>query len=74
MSCAAAEAWDQTCADFERIVGFEYLRGMHLNDDYHAPFNGTFVYNYPYSQAIQPGIELGCAAENRPVERTRRIR
>ncbi len=26
------EACEQTFADFERIVGFEYLRGMHLND------------------------------------------
>ena len=26
------EAFDKTFADFERIVGFNYLRGMHLND------------------------------------------
>ena len=26
------EAFEQTFADFERIVGFNYLRGMHLND------------------------------------------
>ncbi|MBE6210664.1 MAG: deoxyribonuclease IV [Rikenellaceae bacterium] len=26
------EAFEQTFADFERIVGFGYLRGMHLND------------------------------------------
>jgi deoxyribonuclease-4 len=26
------EACEQTFADFERVVGFEYLRGMHLND------------------------------------------
>ena len=40
------EAYEQTWADFERIVGFNYLRGMHLNDskkgvgsrvDRHAP-------------------------------------
>ncbi|MGL4724000.1 MAG: deoxyribonuclease IV [Scandinavium sp.] len=27
-----AEACEKTFADFERIVGFDYLRGMHLND------------------------------------------
>ncbi len=27
-----AEACDSTFAEFERIVGFNYLRGMHLND------------------------------------------
>ncbi len=27
-----AEACDNTFAEFDRIVGFEYLRGMHLND------------------------------------------
>ena len=26
------EAYEKTMADFERIVGFKYLRGMHLND------------------------------------------
>ena len=26
------EAFEQTFADFDRIVGFHYLRGMHLND------------------------------------------
>ena len=26
------ETFEQTFADFERIVGFKYLRGMHLND------------------------------------------
>lgn len=26
------EAFEQTFADFDRIVGFGYLRGMHLND------------------------------------------
>ena len=26
------EAYDKTMNDFERIVGFKYLRGMHLND------------------------------------------
>ncbi len=26
------EAYDKTWADFERIIGFEYLHGMHLND------------------------------------------
>ncbi|MRS14959.1 deoxyribonuclease IV [Enterobacteriaceae bacterium RIT691] len=28
----SAEACEKTFADFERIVGFNYLRGMHLND------------------------------------------
>lgn len=28
----SAEACEKTFADFERIVGFRYLRGMHLND------------------------------------------
>ncbi|AKH21997.1 deoxyribonuclease IV [Sedimenticola thiotaurini] len=28
----SAEACDQTFAEFERIVGFSYLRGVHLND------------------------------------------
>ena len=28
----SAEACEKTFADFERIVGFQYLRGMHLND------------------------------------------
>lgn len=41
-----AEACERTFAEFERIVGFKYLRGMHLNDamkplesrvDRHAP-------------------------------------
>lgn len=29
---ATSEAFTQTFADFERIVGFKYLKGMHLND------------------------------------------
>lgn len=28
----SAEACEKTFAEFERIVGFDYLRGMHLND------------------------------------------
>lgn len=28
----SAEACEKTFAAFERIVGFQYLRGMHLND------------------------------------------
>ncbi|MBA1332751.1 endonuclease IV, partial [Candidatus Endoriftia persephone str. Guaymas] len=28
----SAEACEQTFAEFERIVGFDYLCGMHLND------------------------------------------
>ena len=40
------EACDKTFAEFDRIIGFQYLRGMHLNDamrplgshiDRHAP-------------------------------------
>lgn len=27
-----AEACDKTFAELERVVGFEYLKGMHLND------------------------------------------
>lgn len=43
---SSAEACDRTFAEFDRIVGFNYLRGMHLNDamkpcgsrvDRHAP-------------------------------------
>ncbi len=26
------EAYDETMAEFERVVGFEYLKGMHIND------------------------------------------
>ena len=29
---ATAEGYDQTWKDFDRIIGFKYLRGMHLND------------------------------------------
>lgn len=29
---SAASGFDQVFADFDRIVGFKYLRGMHLND------------------------------------------
>lgn len=28
----SAEECEKTFADFDRIVGFQYLRGMHLND------------------------------------------
>ena len=31
-----AEACEQTFAEFDRVVGFGYLRGMHLNDDLKA--------------------------------------
>ena len=46
------EAFDQTFAEFDRIVGFKYLRGMHLNDamkalgsrvDRHSPLGDGFV-------------------------------
>jgi deoxyribonuclease-4 len=26
------EAYDATWAEFDRIIGFQYLRGMHIND------------------------------------------
>ena len=29
---ATAEGYDATWREFDRIIGFEYLRGMHLND------------------------------------------
>ena len=54
-----AEACDRTFAEFDRIVGFRYLRGMHLNDamkplgsrvDHHAPLGegqiGTECFRY----------------------------
>lgn len=30
---ASAEGYEKTWNDFDSIIGFEYLRGMHLNDD-----------------------------------------
>lgn len=33
---ATRQASDATWAEFERVVGFKYLRGMHLNDDLKA--------------------------------------
>ena len=54
------EACEQTFADFDRTVGFRYLRGMHLNDamkdvgshvDRHSPLGegklGITVFRYP---------------------------
>lgn len=54
-----AEACDRTFAEFDRIVGFRYLKGMHLNDamkplgsrvDRHAPLGegqiGTECFRY----------------------------
>lgn len=56
---ATPEACERTFAEFDRIVGFRYLRGMHLNDDLkamgsrvdrHAPLGegtlGTEVFRY----------------------------
>ena len=46
------EAFDRTFAEFDRIVGFKYLRGMHLNDamkiigsrvDRHTPLGEGFI-------------------------------
>jgi deoxyribonuclease-4 len=28
----SAAGWDETWAEFDRVIGFKYLRGMHLND------------------------------------------
>ena len=33
---STAEACERTFAELERVVGFRYLRGMHLNDDLKA--------------------------------------
>ncbi len=33
---STVEACDATWAEFDRVVGFKYLRGMHLNDDMKA--------------------------------------
>lgn len=49
---STAEACERTFAEFERIVGFAYLRGMHLNDamkplgshiDRHAPLGEGMI-------------------------------
>lgn len=65
------EACDKTFAEFERIVGFEYLRGMHLNDamkplgsrvDRHTPLGegmiGMECFRYIASDARFDGIPL----------------
>lgn len=66
-----AEACDRTFDEFERIVGFSYLRGMHLNDamkplgsrvDRHAPLGegeiGWECFRYIARDARFDGIPL----------------
>lgn len=36
---ATVEGCDETFAEFEKIIGFKYLRAMHLNDDMKAQFS-----------------------------------
>ena len=65
------EACEQTFADFDRTVGFRYLRGMHLNDamkdvgshvDRHSPLGegklGITVFRYIAADARFDGIPL----------------
>lgn len=65
------EACERTFADFDRTVGFRYLRGMHLNDamkdvgshvDRHSPLGegklGITVFRYIASDARFDGIPL----------------
>lgn len=49
---STAEGYDAVWAEFEQTIGFEYLRGMHLNDsqrqvgsriDRHAPIGAGFI-------------------------------
>ena len=66
-----AEACEKTFAEFERIVGFRYLRGMHLNDamkilasrvDRHSPLGageiGMECFRYIARDARFDGIPL----------------
>lgn len=66
-----AEACERTFADFDRIVGFRYLRGMHLNDamkilasrvDRHSPLGageiGMECFRYIARDARFDGIPL----------------
>ncbi|MEG2365406.1 MAG: deoxyribonuclease IV [Alistipes sp.] len=66
-----AEACEATFAEFERVVGFRYLRGMHLNDamkilashvDRHAPLGegmiGQECFRYIARDARFEGIPL----------------
>lgn len=66
-----AEACERTFAEFDRIVGFRYLRGMHLNDamkilasrvDRHAPLGageiGMECFRYIARDARFDGIPL----------------
>ena len=65
------EACERTFADFDRTVGFRYLRGMHLNDamkdvgshvDRHSPLGegklGITVFRYIAADARFDGIPL----------------
>lgn len=66
-----AEACDKTFAELERVVGFEYLKGMHLNDamkilgshvDRHTPLGegmiGMECFRYIMQDARFDGIPL----------------
>lgn len=68
---STVEACDATWAEFDRVVGFQYLRGMHLNDDLktkgsrvdrHAPIGegtiGAVAFEYIARDARFDGIPL----------------
>ncbi|MEG1954828.1 MAG: deoxyribonuclease IV [Mucinivorans sp.] len=67
----SAEACEKTFAELDSVVGLQYLRGMHLNDDLkafgsrvdrHAPLGqgtlGTTVFEYIASNSIFDNIPL----------------
>ncbi len=56
------EGWDKTWSDFDRIVGFDKLCGMHLNDtkkelgsrvDRHAPLGEGFLGLEPFKRIMR---------------------
>ena len=56
------EGWDNTWSDFERIIGFDKLCGMHLNDtkkelgsrvDRHAPLGEGFLGLEPFKRIMR---------------------
>ena len=66
-----AEAWEKTFAELESVIGFEYLKGMHLNDamkilgshvDRHMPLGegmiGMECFRYIMQDARFDGIPL----------------